>query len=91
MAENNLRIKKKKLNCSYNVDEVPVKKRIKHDSKLEWYEILSDDDIMWRITCIINNKELKKNCKADDFFLFHQKISDGDVTPVIIEELFNYR
>ncbi|GBN44405.1 hypothetical protein AVEN_239267-1 [Araneus ventricosus] len=39
------------LECSENVDEEAVEQRINEDSTLERCEVLSDDDIVSRVTC----------------------------------------
>ncbi|GBN15469.1 hypothetical protein AVEN_248385-1 [Araneus ventricosus] len=49
----------RKLDCSENVDEGAVEQWINEDSTLECCEVLSDDDIVSRVTC--GSEEISKN------------------------------
>ncbi|GBN88379.1 hypothetical protein AVEN_270134-1 [Araneus ventricosus] len=54
------------LDCSKNVDDEAVEQRINEDSKMESCEVLSDDDIMSRVTCGTEKTRNFEECPESD-------------------------
>ncbi|GBO39933.1 hypothetical protein AVEN_219715-1 [Araneus ventricosus] len=79
------------LDCSENVDEEAVEQWINEDSTLECCEVLSDDDIVSRVTCGSEETRNFEECPESDEenLVTHQKLSDGDAL-VPTEALLNY-
>ncbi|GBN15311.1 hypothetical protein AVEN_61769-1 [Araneus ventricosus] len=79
------------LDCSENVDEEAVEQWINEDSILECCEVLSEDDILFRVTCgSEETRNFKKVPESDEENLVtHQKLSHGDEL-VHTETLLNY-
>ncbi|GBM87695.1 hypothetical protein AVEN_127688-1, partial [Araneus ventricosus] len=70
----------RKLDCSEKVDEETVEQRINEDSTLGCCEVLSDDDIVSRVTCGSEETRNFEECPAidEENLLTHQKLSHGD-------------
>ncbi|GBM67313.1 hypothetical protein AVEN_37090-1 [Araneus ventricosus] len=79
------------LDCSENVDEEAVEQWINEDSTLECCEVLSDDDIVSRVTCGSEETRNFEECPESDEenLVTHQKLSQGDAL-VHTEALLNY-
>ncbi|GBN73962.1 hypothetical protein AVEN_172692-1 [Araneus ventricosus] len=79
------------LDCSENVDEEAVEQWINEDSTLESCEVLSDDDIVPRVTCGSEEARNFEECpKSDEANLVtHQKLGHGDAL-VHTGALLNY-
>ncbi|GBN25545.1 hypothetical protein AVEN_86754-1 [Araneus ventricosus] len=79
------------LDCSENVDEEAVEQWINEDSTLECCEVLSDDDIVSRVSCGSEETRNFKECPESDEenLITHQKLSHGD-SLVHTEALLNY-
>ncbi|GBN67278.1 hypothetical protein AVEN_131206-1 [Araneus ventricosus] len=79
------------LDCSVNVDEEAVEQWINEDSTLECCEVLSDDDIVSRVTCGSEETRNFEECPESDEenLATHQKLSHGDAL-VHNETLLNY-
>ncbi|GBN97370.1 hypothetical protein AVEN_188490-1, partial [Araneus ventricosus] len=79
------------LDCSENVDEEAVEQWINEDSTSECCEVLSDDDIVSRVTCGSEETRNFEECPESDEENLgtHQKLSHGDAS-VDTEELLNY-
>ncbi|GBM10422.1 hypothetical protein AVEN_263338-1 [Araneus ventricosus] len=79
------------LDCSQIVDEEAVKQWINEDSTLECCEVLSDDDIVSRVTCGSEETRNFEECPESDkeSLVIHQKLSHGDAL-VHTEALLNY-
>ncbi|GBN79812.1 hypothetical protein AVEN_206227-1 [Araneus ventricosus] len=79
------------LDCSENVDEEAVEQWINEDSKMECCEVLSDDDIVSRVTCGSEETRNFEECPESDEenFVKQQKLSHGDAL-VHTEALLNY-
>ncbi|GBM63671.1 hypothetical protein AVEN_112835-1 [Araneus ventricosus] len=79
------------LYSSENVDEEAVEQWIDEDSTLECCEVLSDDDIVFRVTCGSEETRNFEECPASDEenLVTHQKLSLGDAL-VHTEALLNY-
>ncbi|GBM70594.1 hypothetical protein AVEN_5969-1 [Araneus ventricosus] len=77
--------------CSENVDGEAVEQWIKGDSTLECCEVLSDDDIVPRVTCGSEETRNFEECPESDEenLVTHQKLSHGDAL-VHTEALLNY-
>ncbi|GBM19674.1 hypothetical protein AVEN_199845-1 [Araneus ventricosus] len=67
------------LDCSENVDEEAVEQSINEDSTLECCEILSDDDIVFRVSCGAEQTRNFEECLESDEenLANHQKLSHG--------------
>ncbi|GBN38042.1 hypothetical protein AVEN_231699-1 [Araneus ventricosus] len=79
------------LDCSENVDEEAVEQWINENSTSECCEVLSDDDIVSRVTC---GSEETRNFEEypesdEENLVVHQKLSLGDAL-VHTEALLNY-
>ncbi|GBN52464.1 hypothetical protein AVEN_238011-1 [Araneus ventricosus] len=85
------RITRLQLDCSENVDEEAVELWISEDSTLECCEVLSDDDIVSRVTCGSEETRNFEECPDNDEenLVTHQKLSHGDAL-VHTEALLNY-
>ncbi|GBN21888.1 hypothetical protein AVEN_215246-1 [Araneus ventricosus] len=79
------------LDCSENVDEEAVEQWINEDSTSECCEVLSDDDIVSRVTCGSEETRNFEECPESDEvnLVTHQKLSHGDAL-VDTEVLLNY-
>ncbi|GBO05283.1 hypothetical protein AVEN_198596-1 [Araneus ventricosus] len=79
------------LDCSENVDEEAVEQWINEDSTLECCEVLSDDDIMARVTCGSEETRNLEECpeSAEENLVTHQELSHGDAL-VHTAALLNY-
>ncbi|GBM81860.1 hypothetical protein AVEN_219818-1 [Araneus ventricosus] len=68
------------LDCSENVDEEAVEQWINEDSTLECCEILSDDDIVYRVTCGSEETRDSEECPESDEenLVTRQKLNHGD-------------
>ncbi|GBN48803.1 hypothetical protein AVEN_127669-1 [Araneus ventricosus] len=79
------------LDCSGNVDEEAVEQWINGDLTLECCEVLSDDDIVSRVTCGSEETRNFEECPESDEenLATHQKLSHGDAL-VHTEALLNY-
>ncbi|GBL56324.1 hypothetical protein AVEN_62536-1 [Araneus ventricosus] len=79
------------LDCSENVDEEAVEQWINEDSTLECCEVLSDDDIVSRVTCGSEETRNLEECPESDEenLATRQKLSLGDAL-VHTEALHNY-
>ncbi|GBO39646.1 hypothetical protein AVEN_209855-1 [Araneus ventricosus] len=79
------------LDCSENVDEEAVEQWINEDSTLECCEVLSDDDIVSRVTCGLEETRNFEECPESDEenLVTHQKLSHGDAL-VHTGTLINY-
>ncbi|GBL83603.1 hypothetical protein AVEN_196427-1 [Araneus ventricosus] len=66
--------------CSENADEEAVEQWINEDSTLECCEVLSDDDIVSRVTCGSEGTRNFDECSESDEenLVTHQKLSHGD-------------
>ncbi|GBM22181.1 hypothetical protein AVEN_190833-1 [Araneus ventricosus] len=82
---------KLQLDCSENVDEEAVEQWINEDSTLECCGVLSDGDIVSRVTCgSEETRNFEEYPESDEENLVtHQKLSHGD-TLVHTEALLNY-
>ncbi|GBO39980.1 hypothetical protein AVEN_224478-1 [Araneus ventricosus] len=80
-----------RLDCSENVDEEAVEQWINEDSTLECCEVLSDDDIVSRVTCGSEETSNFEECPESDEenLVTQQKLSHGDAL-VHTEALLNY-
>ncbi|GBN95416.1 hypothetical protein AVEN_178969-1 [Araneus ventricosus] len=65
LVQPTLRPARLQLDCSENVDEEEVEQCINEDSTLECCEVLSDDDVVSRVTC--GSEETKIDCLFDCF------------------------
>ncbi|GBN20601.1 hypothetical protein AVEN_211220-1 [Araneus ventricosus] len=76
------------LDCSENVDEAAVEQWINEDSTLECCEDLSDDDIVFRVTCGSEEARNFVECSESDEenLVTHQKLNH-DYSLVQTEEL----
>ncbi|GBN28849.1 hypothetical protein AVEN_120517-1 [Araneus ventricosus] len=79
------------LDCAENMDEEAVEQWINEDSTLECCEVLSEDDIVPRVTC---GSEETRNFEerpesGEENLVTHQKLSHGDAL-VHTEALLNY-
>ncbi|GBO28661.1 Fatty-acid amide hydrolase 2, partial [Araneus ventricosus] len=81
----------RKLDCSQNVDEEAVEQCINEDSTLECCEVLSEDDIVSRVTCGSEETRNFEECPESDeeSLVTRQKLSLGDAL-VHTEALLNY-
>ncbi|GBM60919.1 hypothetical protein AVEN_192378-1, partial [Araneus ventricosus] len=81
----------RKLDCSENVDDEAVEQWINKDSTLECCEVLSDDDIVYHVTCGSEETRNFEECPESDEenLVTHQKLSHGDAL-VDTGELLNY-
>ncbi|GBN80316.1 hypothetical protein AVEN_14398-1 [Araneus ventricosus] len=79
------------LDCSENVNEEAVEQWINEDSTLEYCEVLSDDDIVPRVTCGSEETRIFEECpeSVEEDLVTHQKGSHGDVL-VHTEALLDY-
>ncbi|GBN14514.1 hypothetical protein AVEN_13737-1 [Araneus ventricosus] len=79
------------LDCSENVDEEAVEQWINEDSTLECCEVLSDDDIVYRVTCGSEERRNFEECLESDEenLVSHQKLSHCDAL-VHTGTLLNY-
>ncbi|GBO09809.1 hypothetical protein AVEN_247861-1, partial [Araneus ventricosus] len=79
------------LDCSENVDEEAVEQWINEDSTLECCEVLSDDDIVSRVTCGSEETRNFEECHESDEgnLVKQQKLNHGDAL-VHTEALLNY-
>ncbi|GBM38642.1 hypothetical protein AVEN_37444-1 [Araneus ventricosus] len=79
------------LNYSEDVNEEAVEQCINEDSTLECCEVLSDDDIVSRLTCSSQETRNFEECPESDEenLETHQKLSHGDAL-VHTEALLNY-
>lgn len=77
------------LEGSENVDELAVQQWIDEDSKLESYEVLSDDEIVSRVTCDSEETRNEESESDQECLLTHPKLSHGDAL-VHTEALLNY-
>ncbi|GBM21264.1 hypothetical protein AVEN_83250-1 [Araneus ventricosus] len=79
------------LDCSENVDEEAVEQWINEDSILECCEVLSDDDIVSRVTSGSEGTRNFEECPESDEenIVVHQRLSHGDAL-VHTEALLNY-
>ncbi|GBM80159.1 hypothetical protein AVEN_56330-1 [Araneus ventricosus] len=77
--------------CSENVDEEAAKQWINEDLTLECCEVLSDDDIVSRVTCGSEGTRNFEECSESDEenLVTHQKLSHGGAL-VHNETLLNY-
>ncbi|GBO31687.1 hypothetical protein AVEN_274081-1 [Araneus ventricosus] len=73
------------------MDDEAVDQWTNEDSTLKFCEVLSDDDIMSRVTCGSEETKNFEECPESDEenLLTHQKLSRGD-TLVHTEALLNY-
>ncbi|GBM53378.1 hypothetical protein AVEN_81929-1 [Araneus ventricosus] len=73
------------------MDEEAVERWINEDSTLECCEVLSDADIVSRVTCVSEETRNFGECPESDEenLVTHQKLSDGDAL-VHTEALLNY-
>lgn len=71
----------RKLNGSENVYEKTMEQCINEDSKLEWFKVLSDGDIVLHVTCGSEEKRKFKECfdSDDKNLITNQKLSHGGV------------
>ncbi|GBM93625.1 hypothetical protein AVEN_56959-1 [Araneus ventricosus] len=81
----------RKLDCSENVNEEAVEQWINEDSTLECCEVLSDADIVSRVTCVSEGTRNFGECPESDEenLVTHQKLSHDDAL-VHTEALLNY-
>ncbi|GBN89570.1 hypothetical protein AVEN_209552-1, partial [Araneus ventricosus] len=79
------------LHCSENVDEEAVEQWINENSTLECCEVLSNDDIVSRVTSGSEETRIFEECLESDEenLVTHQKLSQGDGL-VNTEALLNY-
>ncbi|GBM40133.1 hypothetical protein AVEN_25970-1 [Araneus ventricosus] len=79
------------LDCSENVDEEAVEQWINEDSTLECCEVLSEVDIVPRVTCgLEERRNFEEYPESDEENLVtHQKLSHDDAL-VHTEALLNY-
>ncbi|GBM25402.1 hypothetical protein AVEN_245813-1 [Araneus ventricosus] len=79
------------LDCSENVDEEAVKQWINENLTLECFEVLSDDDIVSRVTCVSEETRNFEECPGSDeeILVTHKKLSHGDAL-VHTEAFLNY-
>ncbi|GBL89447.1 hypothetical protein AVEN_259047-1, partial [Araneus ventricosus] len=79
------------LDCSENVDEEAVEQWINEDSALECRKVLSDDDIVSRVTCASEETRNFEECSESDEenLVTYQKLRHCD-SLVHIEALLNY-
>lgn len=70
----------RKLNCSENVNGEEVQQWINNDLKLEFFEVLSDGDIMLRVGCGYEEIRNFENCpeSKEENLETHTKLSHGD-------------
>ncbi|GBN30469.1 hypothetical protein AVEN_42031-1, partial [Araneus ventricosus] len=70
----------RKLDSSENVDEETVEQWINEDSTLECCEVLSDDDIVSRVTCGSEETRNFEECPESDEenLATYQKLSHGN-------------
>ncbi|GBO40302.1 hypothetical protein AVEN_136087-1 [Araneus ventricosus] len=63
------------LDCSENVNEEAVEQWINEDSTLECCEVLSDDDIVSRVTCGSEETRIFEECpeSVEEDLVTHQK------------------
>ncbi|GBM28024.1 hypothetical protein AVEN_27416-1 [Araneus ventricosus] len=68
------------LDCSENVAEKAVEQWVNENSTLECSEVLSDDDIVSRITCGSEETRNFEECPESDEenLVTHQKLSHGE-------------
>ncbi|GBN70587.1 hypothetical protein AVEN_88852-1 [Araneus ventricosus] len=79
------------LDGSENVDEIAVEQWINEDSTFECCEVLSDDDIVSRVTYDSEGTRNFEECSESDEenLATHQKLSHGNAS-VHTETLLNY-
>ncbi|GBM62600.1 hypothetical protein AVEN_243344-1 [Araneus ventricosus] len=79
------------LDCSENVDEEAMEQWINEDSTLECCEVLSDDDIVSRVTCGSQETRNFEQCpeSGEENLVTHQKLSHGGAL-VHTDALLNY-
>ncbi|GBM90603.1 hypothetical protein AVEN_264673-1 [Araneus ventricosus] len=80
------------LDCSENVDEEAVGQWINKDSTLECFEVLSDDDIVSRVTSGSEETRNFEECPESDeeSLVTHQKLSHHGDALVHTGALLNY-
>ncbi|GBM18012.1 hypothetical protein AVEN_100959-1 [Araneus ventricosus] len=91
LVQPTLRPARLQFDCSENMDEEAVEQWINEDSTLECGEVLSDDDIVSRVTCGSEETRNFEECPESDEenLVTHQKLSHGDAL-VHTEALLNY-
>ncbi|GBM26293.1 hypothetical protein AVEN_66531-1 [Araneus ventricosus] len=86
-----LSLSRLQLDCSENVNEEAVEQWINEDSTWECCEVLSDDDIVSRVTCGSEETRNFEECPESDEenLITHQKLSHGDAL-VHTEAILDY-